>query len=323
MNLRQMEYLLTIMETKNISRAAEKSYISQSGMSQQLSGIERELGVFLFQRVNNELLPTREGEIYLRYAKEILGLHARAKKEMEDCRNPNKGRILIGVSPERGNGMMQQIFPIFQKDYPDVHFHIVENHMSALEQMVCSNQVDISEAAYSPQIASSLSDRVKHMDLYTERIMLIMPCTLYYREKLEKLGAKEEGSQVDLADFKEENFAVPTETRVRLRSIVDWVFCKAGFMPKIVLETSNNLAALNFTAQGNCLSFIPQSYYYSVYGQIDRICYRALKQDPYWIRSMIYRKETKLTEAEKHLLRVIRDFHKPMAEKLDEANRKN
>ena len=173
MNLRQMENLLTIMETKNISRAAEKSYISQSGMSQQLSGIERELGVSLFQRVNNELLPTREGEIYLRYAREILGLHARAKKEM-------------------GNGMLQQIFPVFQKDYPDIHFHIVENHMSALEQMVCSNQVDISEAAYSPQIASSLSDRVKHMDLYTERIMLIMPCTLYYREKLEKLGGKEE-----------------------------------------------------------------------------------------------------------------------------------
>lgn len=34
MNLRQMEYLLAIVETKNISRAAERCYISQSGMSQ-------------------------------------------------------------------------------------------------------------------------------------------------------------------------------------------------------------------------------------------------------------------------------------------------
>lgn len=33
MNLRQMEYLLAIVETKNISRAAERCYISQSGMS--------------------------------------------------------------------------------------------------------------------------------------------------------------------------------------------------------------------------------------------------------------------------------------------------
>ena len=100
MNLRQMEYLLAIVETKNISRAAERCYISQSGMSQQLASVEKELGASMFQRINNELVPTREGEIYIRYAREILGLHARAIREMEDCANPNSGRILIGVSPD-------------------------------------------------------------------------------------------------------------------------------------------------------------------------------------------------------------------------------
>ena len=80
MNLRQMEYLLAIVETKNISRAAERCYISQSGMSQQLASVEKELGASMFQRINNELVPTREGEIYIRYAREILGLHARAKR---------------------------------------------------------------------------------------------------------------------------------------------------------------------------------------------------------------------------------------------------
>ena len=66
MNLRQMEYLLAIVETKNISRAAERCYISQSGMSQQLASVEKELGASMFQRINNELVPTREGEIYIR-----------------------------------------------------------------------------------------------------------------------------------------------------------------------------------------------------------------------------------------------------------------
>ena len=65
MNLRQMEYLLAVVETKNISRAAEQCYISQSGMSQQLASVEKELGMPVFQRVNNELIPTREGEIYI------------------------------------------------------------------------------------------------------------------------------------------------------------------------------------------------------------------------------------------------------------------
>ena len=72
--------------------------------------MEKELGASMFQRINNELVPTREGEIYIRYAREILGLHARAKREMEDCANPNSGRILIGVSPERGNADIP-VFP--------------------------------------------------------------------------------------------------------------------------------------------------------------------------------------------------------------------
>ena len=256
----------------------------------------------------------------MRYAREILGLHARARKEMEDCMNPNRGRILIGVSPERGNAMMQQNFPIFQKDYPDIHFHIMENHLSELEQMVCNNQVDISEAAYTPQITTSLSEQVKHIDLYTERIMLIMPCTSYYQKKLETLGALEENGVVDLFDFRDESFVVPTDTRIRLRSIVDWTFHEAGIVPKIILETSNNLAALNFVSEGNYLSFVPQSYRYNIYGQTDRIYYRALKQNPYWVRSLIYRKETKLTEAEKRLVHIIQEFHEPTIEKLRKSN---
>lgn len=320
MNLRQMEYLLAIAEAKNISRAAERCFISQSGMSQQVAGIERELGVSLFQRINNELFPTREGEIYLRYAREILGLHARAKKEIEDCSNPNRGRILIGVSPERGNAMMQQIFPVFRKSYPDVQFHIMENHLNELEQMVCNSLLDLSEAAYTPQIPSSLSEYVKPINLYTERIMLIMPRTLYFEKKLERIGAEKEGSIVDLQEFQEDGFIIPTGVRLRLRSIVDWTFEEAGFVPRVMLETSNNVAALNFVAGGNYLSFVPQSYYYSIYAQTDRIYYRVLKQNPYWIRAMIYRKESRLTEAEKRLIGIIRDFHQPTVESLKQDN---
>lgn len=320
MNLRQMEYLLAIVETKNISRAAERCYISQSGMSQQLASVEKELGASMFQRINNELVPTREGEIYIRYAREILGLHARAIREMEDCANPNSGRILIGVSPERGNAMMQQIFPIFRQSYPEVQFHIMENHLYELEQMVCNNVLDLAEASYMPQIANSLNPDVKAIDLYTERIMLILPNNSYYQNKLERLGLEKEGSVLDLADFQNEGFVIPTETRIRLRSLVDKAFQDASFVPKIMLETSNNVSAINFVAGGNYLSFVPQSYYYSVYGQTDRIIYRVVKQNPYWIRAMIYRKNSRLTEAEKKLINIIKEFHSTTKKALDQDN---
>lgn len=320
MNLRQIEYMLMIVETRNISRAAERCYISQSGMSQQLAAVERELGVPLFQRINNELHLTKEGEIFIRYAREILGLHARALKELEDCSNPHKGRILIGVSPERGNAMMQQIYPIFQQSYPQVQFQIIENHLHEMEHMVCTNKLDICEAAYTPLVPGSISEDVKAVDLYTERILLVMPKTPYYKMKLEHLGAITDESIVDLLEFQNENFMIPTEIRIRLRSVVDWIFKQAGFVPRVSLTTSNNVSALNFVADGGYVSFVPQSYFYSVYAQTDRIYYRVLKQNPYWTRALIYRKEVKLTDAEKKFINIVKDFHKPLKEKLNFSN---
>ncbi len=321
MNLRQMEYLLMIVETRNISRAAERCYISQSGMSQQLASMERELGAALFRRVNNELCPTREGEIYIRYAREILGLHAKARRELEECSRPAKRRILIGVSPERGNAMMQQIFPLFRQSFPEVQLRIIEGHQKELEQMVCDRVIDISEASYTPQITSSISRLVRNMDLFPERILLILPKLPYYQEKLARLGAGEPESVVDLRDFQNENFILPTEVRVRLRSVVDWALREAGISPCITLETSNNVSALNFVADGSGLSFIPQSYMYSMYAQTDQIYYRAVRQNPYWIRAMIHRKDSPLTDAEKRLVDIIRDFWKPVTRRLMEDNR--
>ncbi|MCI8576704.1 MAG: LysR family transcriptional regulator [Lachnospiraceae bacterium] len=320
MNLRQMEYLLMIVETRNISRAAERCYISQSGMSQQLASIERELGVPVFRRVNNELCPTREGEIYIRYAREILGLHARARREIEECSRLARRRILIGVSPERGNAMMQQILPIFRQSYPDVQLRIIEGHLKELEQMVCDRVIDISEASYSPQVSSSISKLVKNIDLYSERIMLALPKLPYYQKKLVQLGAGEDGSVVDLWDFQNEKFILPTEVRIRLRSVVDWVFQEANFSPIITLETSNNASALNFVAEGSGLSLIPQSYYYSTYAQTDQIYYRAIRQNPFWIRAVIYRRDSRLNDAEKKLVNIIRDFHRPIMEMLKKDN---
>ena len=50
MNLRQIENILTIAEEKNITKAAEKLYISQPALNQQLLNLEKELGTPLFQR---------------------------------------------------------------------------------------------------------------------------------------------------------------------------------------------------------------------------------------------------------------------------------
>ena len=63
MDLILREYILKIAEEQNITRAAEKLFITQSALNQQLLKLEKELGTPLFYRSRTNCRPTHAGEI--------------------------------------------------------------------------------------------------------------------------------------------------------------------------------------------------------------------------------------------------------------------
>ena len=72
MDTRQLKYILAIAECGSISKAADKLFISQSGLNQQLIRIDKEMGIPLFERDTHHLATTEAGAIFLRYAQETL-----------------------------------------------------------------------------------------------------------------------------------------------------------------------------------------------------------------------------------------------------------
>ncbi len=85
MDTKQIEYILKIAEENNITKAADKLYITQSALNQQLLKLEKELGTPLFHRSRVNWRPTEAGEVYLRNARQIL----RLKKDTDQryCRH--------------------------------------------------------------------------------------------------------------------------------------------------------------------------------------------------------------------------------------------
>lgn len=61
---KQLEYILTIANEGNITRAAAKLYVSQASLSQVLQYVEKEIGVTIFSRTPLPLKPTYEGELF-------------------------------------------------------------------------------------------------------------------------------------------------------------------------------------------------------------------------------------------------------------------
>ena len=75
----RLRVFITVAEMKSFSKAAEQLRISQPAVSQHISELERQLGVKLFERQRGLTVPTPAGEVFDRYAREILTGYARVR----------------------------------------------------------------------------------------------------------------------------------------------------------------------------------------------------------------------------------------------------
>ena len=96
MQFQQIRYIIAIAEEKNITKAAEKLFISQSALSQQLQKLEQELGVELFVRTGKKLDITKAGQIYINAAKAILNIEQAFYNEVERM-NKRTSAVRIAV----------------------------------------------------------------------------------------------------------------------------------------------------------------------------------------------------------------------------------
>ena len=129
MEIRQLQYALQIAEERNFSRAAEKLHIAQPSLSQQLSKLEKEIGVLLFQRTTNSVDMTYAGEVFMERAQKILDSLEQLKKEMADISQTRTGKVTIGTMPITGSHLLPHVLPLFHKKYPDIelYFHAGED----------------------------------------------------------------------------------------------------------------------------------------------------------------------------------------------------
>ena len=108
MNLRSIKYFLITAEELNVTRAAERLYISQQALSSHIKRLEEEYQVQLFERRPSFHL-TPEGEQMLFYGKQILESEAKLRAAFSDikaeCRGTSSSDIAVSSSPS------SQIFP--------------------------------------------------------------------------------------------------------------------------------------------------------------------------------------------------------------------
>lgn len=142
MTSRQLQYVITLAETRSFSEAAEKLMVSQPSLSQLISKLEDEIGVQLFERTV-PLTITYAGEVYVNTAKKILSEEAEMQDTMAYLRGDNAGKLKIATGYLNAVAVLPELIVGFQRSHPNVQIEIFEDIEPNLKPLVDSGKVDL------------------------------------------------------------------------------------------------------------------------------------------------------------------------------------
>lgn len=306
MDLRQLEYIVTIAESESISQAAQSLFISQSGLNQQLIKLEKELGVPLFYRDNHHLQLTQAGKIYVSSAKEILNIKKKAYSQLKDLAGNITGEILLGLTPEHGIDMFTDIFPEFTKHFPGITLNLKENMVKQQHELLLKGQLDLGFVMLSPADKVDLN----YVHLFNERLVLGVPIS---HPKIQSYRISPYGPlpTIDLSLFSEDFFSLMFKGST-MRPIIDACFEAAGFRPKILFETSMNHVLSKMVSKNLCCTILPQSQ--AIRDQ--NSAWFHISSHPFWEIAMAYNKRNPPGRARTFLLQQAKIYGTKMEYKL-------
>ena len=246
MELRTLQYFVTVAEELNITRAAEKLHMSQPPLSSQIKNLETELDTLLFIRGKRHLKLTESGQLLYRRAKDILSLAERTKAEVLAMREGMHGTISIGLVEGMAPDIAAEWFAGFRQQHPNVRFRILDGSTDDLLEKLRSGIISLA-------VITSPCD---HSLLHSFHVG---------EEKMAALMSKDHplanvaGRKVRVADLVGENLIVPSRRAV-IETIYKW-FREVNAEPRIVCEMDSYLDAAALAGRQVGISIYPRTAY--------------------------------------------------------------
>lgn len=247
MDLRQLEYLVAVAEELNFTRAAARCHIVQSGLSYQISRLERELGSPLFERTSRAVRLTAAGELLLPRARRVLRELESATAEVSALAGVVQGRLRLGVIPvNHGSVDLPAVLQSYHRRYPEVDVVVSDTGSLAMVAMVLAGTMD---AAFLGLFADQLPAGLTH------RVLTIEPLVAIVSETNACAGRP----SADLAELAATGGFIDCHQDSGLRTQVDLAFARAKVSRHVAFELGNLLDVARMAALGLGVAIVPAS----------------------------------------------------------------
>jgi LysR family cyn operon transcriptional activator len=169
MELRQLRYLAAIVQEANFTRAAEKVFVSQSALSQQIQALEQAVGTVLIDRSKRGVRLTAAGEILYYHAQRIFTELEQATTAINELQGLQRGALQIGVVQTVNDYLMPLLASAFAEQYAQIKLVVDELPAAAVETGLEQGKLQVG-LAFLPSANQSLST----LPLLDERLVLVV-----------------------------------------------------------------------------------------------------------------------------------------------------
>ncbi|WP_128544834.1 hydrogen peroxide-inducible genes activator [Larkinella soli] len=126
MTLSQLEYIVAVDTYRHFATAAEHCHVTQPTLSMQIQKLEDELGILIFDRSRQPVVPTETGRRILNQAREVLQMAQRIPEIVKESKEDFSGELRLGIIPTLAPYLLPYFIGEFMSRYPAITVHIQE-----------------------------------------------------------------------------------------------------------------------------------------------------------------------------------------------------
>src|SRR5215208_1207335 len=244
MELRQLQYFVTVVEEANFTRAAERIHVAQPAVSAQIQRLERELGQPLLDRSRRTVRLTAAGEAALPYARAALAAVADIHVAVEELSQLVRGTVTIGTVTSHSVDMAA-LLADFHAEHPNVEITLSTENSDALIEKLRIGQLDTAI------VSIGQGERPEGLSLEVVTDEAIQAAVSLNDE----LAGRKTVRLRDLA--KRQLIALPVGAGIRHQ--FDAACAEAGVAPRIAFEATTPLALADLAQRGLGVAIVPAS----------------------------------------------------------------
>ncbi len=144
MNLQQLTTFCTVLSEGSMTAAADKLFLTQPAVSQQIRSLEEDMAASLLVRGVRQIKPTLQGQLLFDYAKKILHLTQQAEVAIQTISQDISGSLRIGTVNSMGMQLISPIIGLFLKHNAKLNIKLVYGSYDQIINEMKTNQIDVS-----------------------------------------------------------------------------------------------------------------------------------------------------------------------------------